>query len=183
MRWGPSCEELVSRQDIRPGDIVLDCGGYKGEYTEALLEQHDVQVIILEPQREFYELCRKKFEGNERVLVFDYGLGRKTETRPFYLGERKDSASIYEGRAYKKTGEISVKIRNAQEFFEEFNCHVAKFNIEGAEYDILDVLTYQPREILLQFHNIKDYSRKDYRNRFDSYRKIYLGRHWEIWRL
>ena len=184
MKSVPMYDFLVSQQNIQNGDIVLYCGGYKGEYAEEVLKLHDVQVIILEPQIEFYEYCKKKFENDERVLVFNYGLGRKTEEVEFYLGQRKDSSSIYEGRSYKSTESTRTFIRNAQEFYEEFPFTVAKFNAEGAEYDILDVLNIEPiREILLQFHNIKDYSRNNYREKMRiTHTGVYLKRHWEIWR-
>ena len=177
-------QELVDAQDIRNGDIVLDCGGYQGDYTAEVLKRYDVSIIILEPQKEFYKYCKERFKDDTRVLVLDYGLGKRTQEQKFYLGQRKDSSSIYEGRAYKSTGNTTVQMRNAQEFFDEYPCDVAKFNVEGAEYDILDVLNISPiREILLQFHNIKDYSRKKYRAKMSrTHTGKYLGGHWETWR-
>ena len=175
--------KLVEAQDIRDGDCVVDCGGYNGEYTEEVLKKHRVGVIVLEPTKEFYEKLVAKFKGKD-VDILNIGLGGKTGKRILHIGKRKNSTSLYPEWAYRPQSTEEVDIVSAKEFFEDISCQVLKLNVEGAEYEILDVLPIKEiREILIQFHNIKNIDINFYREKLGkTHKRIYLGKNWEIWR-
>lgn len=179
--------DLVTQQDLRPTDVVLDCGGYEGKYTEQIIDKVS-KVFILEPVPEFYEKCVEKFKDNPKVSIFNIGLASYTGKQKLYI--RGGSSSMYEGLAdkYKSnhTKPTDIEVCRACNFFNSYRFDVLKFNCEGAEYSILnDIADLLPnfRELLIQFHKLKNIDYRPYNELLSkTHKKVFEQNDWEIWR-
>lgn len=135
--------------------IVFDIGGYEGDWANKIFNRYGSTIYVFEPVKSFYDKICKKFEGNDKVKVFHFGLGAKTEEMEIFLDG--DGSSHISTKNSKK--EI-IQIKSMVEFIEENNIDkidLAKINIEAAEFDLLDDVIANGKQgvignIQVQFH-------------------------------
>ncbi len=151
-----AARQLKSYPDLPAGAIVLDIGGFKGEWTDAVLSaQPDCTVYIFEPHPRFAESLRLKFANDARVHVQECALGAGEGT--LNLSDEGDASSSVANhdRSY------SARIVPVQTFFEENlpegAISLAKMNIEGGEYELLPALIEADvigriKRLQIQFH-------------------------------
>lgn len=176
--------------DIVDSDIVIDLGGYKGDWTKRIFEKYNCNVLVFEPVKDFYEEIKNKFSKEEKVKVFKFGLGSKNSSENIFLSG--DSSSMI-----SKTGaKTTVEIKSAKEFLEKEDIKkvkLVKINIEGAEYELLEHLIANDlcetfENIQVQFHKfIPDYEerRLDISKKLSSTHEITYNFDmvWENWKL
>ena len=161
--------------------VVLDVGAYKGEWAEPIWNQAQPTIHCFEPApRPFAKLVRK-FEGNERIHLHQYGLGGADSTASLALAG--PGASFYEAEA--GFDRIEAPIRDVVTVLDELGLDeidLIKINIEGGEYDLLDRLAESGKlakitYVLVQFHewHPKAYGRRR-RNR-----RALAQQHEEVW--
>lgn len=176
--------------DIVDSDIVMDLGGYKGDWTKRIFEKYNCNVLIFEPVEDFYEEIKNKFSEEEKVKAFKFGLGPKNSSENIFLSG--DSSSMI-----SKTGaKTTIEIKSAKEFLEKEDIKkvkLVKINIEGAEYELLEHLidndlceTFE--NIQVQFHKfIPDHEerRLEISKKLSSTHEITYNFDmvWENWRL
>lgn len=135
--------------------IVFDIGGYEGQWTQNIYDKYECQVYIFEPVRKFAEQIKNRFKDNQKILVYNFGLG----------GDNKEAAIVLsqDGSSTQKRGgekEI-VNLVKISDFIQNNNIEyidLIKINIEGDEYDLLDDLitsglSTMVKNIQVQFHN------------------------------
>lgn len=140
---------------LKSDSIVYDIGGYYGEFASDIYNKFGCYVYVFEPIEEFYNIICEKFKYNDKVKVFNFGLGPITCSQTISLLD--NSSSLFS----EKGDKIEIKIKSISEFINENNhqnIELAKFNIEGAEYDLLENLieTDQINKISslqIQFHD------------------------------
>ncbi|MDE4131671.1 FkbM family methyltransferase [Phaeobacter sp. QD34_3] len=130
---------LATYPDLPAGSVVLDIGGFKGEWTDTVLaSQPDCTVYIFEPHPTFAENLRQKFAADDRVHVQDYALGAAEGT--LNLSDEGDASSSVADHQRS----FSARIVPVQQFFDDHlsdqRIALAKINIEGGEYDLLPAL-------------------------------------------
>src|SRR6266853_1381943 len=93
-RWFKDRGDETLRLDYPLSDdsIVFDLGGYKGNFAQAINERYGCTVYLFEPVFEFYDACIRRFQGNPRVLCFNFGLS--SYSGEFSISHENDGSSI-----------------------------------------------------------------------------------------
>jgi FkbM family methyltransferase len=143
---------------LTANSIVLDVGGYEGNWAAQIHERYNCTVHIFEPVLAFAEKIEQRFAGNPKIHVHRLGLAHENSTSTILVNN--DSSSVH------KTGKgtpCEIQLRKASEIFAEHRfdksrVDLIKINIEGCEYDLLTHLAASRairhiRDIQVQFHD------------------------------
>ncbi|MEO1766439.1 FkbM family methyltransferase [Thiobacter aerophilum] len=138
--------------------IVVDVGGYVGDFAEAIYTKYRCRVLVFEPVAEYWQRCVARFAQNPRIEVFNYGLGSKDASLPLEI--KGDGSSFVEDHSTAQSHALA-SLRRADTTLEALGIkHVdlMKINIEGGEYDLLELLIEtgwltRIRFLQIQFHN------------------------------
>jgi FkbM family methyltransferase len=161
--------------------VVLDVGGYQGDFAHALVERFRCQVLLFEPMPMFCQKCEERFAHEPKVSVFNYGLGAEDEQ--LSLSTDDDASSFFRGKTPDKT--VPAEVRDVRSVWEELELgrvDLMKINIEGSEYPLLrrlieTKLIQQVDNIQVQFH---DFVNEAARQR-DELRRQLEPTHNETW--
>lgn len=130
-------QTLRLQYDLNQDSVVLDLGGYEGQWASDIHAMYNCEVHIFEALPEFAQSIEQRFKKNPRLHVYSYGIGEKSKIVDFYIN-RNGSSMV------RATGQlVQAKIVSADNFLREKNIqHVdlMKINIEGAEYALLEHL-------------------------------------------
>jgi len=146
---------------LGPDSVVLDLGGYVGDFAKAIHDRYGSTVHVFEPMPKFAEQARAKFADNDKVHVYGYGLG--SEDGSFALSDDGPASSFVDLTKAKRhqVCEIRAIIPTLKALNIE-HIDLVKINIEGGEYDVLPALIeadFLPRinHLQIQFHTTGDY--------------------------
>ncbi len=159
-------EDLRYDYDLNSESMVLDIGGFDGTWAHNIHSKYGCNILVFEPVKEFYGLIKERFSGNGKVHVYNLGLGTKDET--LNIGVIGSATSVF-----NKSGDNEkIEIKDISPLLSGFTkIDLAKMNIEGAEYDLLDYIIEKGLQtklvnIQVQFHNnITDYENRRQRIR------------------
>lgn len=141
--------------DLNASSLVFDLGGYEGQWSSDIFSKYQCNILVFEPFRPFALNIRNRFYKNEKIRVFDFGLGKADEKINLY--SNKDASS-----SFKQEGDVhEIEIKNATNFIRENHItqiDLMKVNIEGGEYDLLEELISSGliiavKNIQVQFHD------------------------------
>lgn len=121
--------------DLNSNSVVVDAGGYHGEWSESIYNLYNSNIFILEPIKIYYENILNKFSSNDKVKVLNYGLSESD--RDIEINLDRDSSSIYK----PGIGTETIKVLTIDKFLNQNNISkidLIKINIEGAEYELLE---------------------------------------------
>ena len=137
--------------------IVVDVGGYHGQWTSDIYAMYKCRVHIFEPMPIFADFIAKRFSRNSDITLHRIALGTRDEESVFV---DLDDAT---GRIRESSGNknVTVPVRAAAKYLKEHNIEnidLMKINIEGDEYDLLEHLYSQNmlpsiKNIQVQFHH------------------------------
>lgn len=169
--------------------IVVDAGGFKGQWASDIHSRYGCFVHIFEPIDEFSEYIRWRFEHNPKVQIHRLGLANEDSVRMFGIAGDRTGAHNESGR------QVQVNLVAAVPYLLRLGLHdvdLMKINIEGGEYDLLNHLSetnYMQHItfIQVQFHNFftdSDELRNEARRRLSlthevDYEYPFV---WESWR-
>ncbi len=176
--------------DISEDDLVIDLGGYEGDWASKIYDKYNCNIFVFEPVDEFHQAIKNKFIKEQKIKVFNCGLGPVTKKEDIYLSE--DASSIINQNGTKK----SIDIENIKTFLQNHKItkvKLLKINIEGAEYELLEYMGQNNlfeifENIQIQFHKYIS----DYKNRRDTISTNLSKTHtltynfdmvWENWKL
>lgn len=150
-------ERLRMNYPLTADSVVLDVGGYVGDFASAVFEKFGSRVLIFEPMQRFYEQCEQRFAHNNAVTVFNYGLGAADEQ--LQLSDSADASSFC--RDGSGGGGVTAQLRDVDAVWRELKLEqidLMKINIEGGEYSLLrrmlDLgLADRVNNFQVQFHN------------------------------
>ena len=172
---------------LKPDSVVIDCGGYKGDYSQEVINRWNPHITIFEPVPEFYEFCKERFKSNSKVQILPLALGTEIEERTLYVN--KDSSSFYKdwARLDNHIEVFAVQLNN--EIDEDETIAILKINCEGAEFEILqnlheNNLLQNIEEVLIQFHRISNFNEKyplAVATLEKTHNKVYDNK-WQLWR-
>lgn len=132
-----SGDELV----VKPGDIVLDCGGHVGVFTHTALTRGAAKVIAVEPDPVNAECFRRNFApeiASGRVVLVQKGVWSKAGKMQLQRGKQNSGSStlvLGEGGA---SVEVDLVTIDAMLLELGVPCvNYVKLDIEGAEREAL----------------------------------------------
>ncbi len=158
--WKRGKKEILRYQyDLNSNSLVVDVGGYQGDFATKIYEKFNCKICLYEPIKDFYAICNERFVSNINVECFNYALADKTSIK--FIKKDKDSSSLVIGAE-----DIHLEQIKIEEFALEFRrrnfekIDLLKVNIEGGEFTLLphiiqsgliNKITY----LQIQFHNYK----------------------------
>lgn len=155
-RWNADGGDARFRFDyaLQPDSVVLDVGGYEGQWAHDLYTQQRCRIHIFEPVHSFANDIRTRFTENQDIEVHPFALGAQTRQETLSIAGAGSSAHR------RKRSLIEVDFRDVNEWFEENSINevaLMKINIEGGEYELLDRmldrgLTRLVAAFQIQFH-------------------------------
>lgn len=155
--WMRAHGDQTLRMDypIAPGEVVLDVGGFEGQWASDIFSRYLCTVHVFEPVPHFADAIRRRFAPNPHVHLHQVALGGADAT--LAISVDGDASSTVVGRG--QTTEIPVR-RFADVVREHGWTEIAlmKVNIEGGEYELLEHLLDQGlgplvRNLQVQFHD------------------------------
>lgn len=147
---------LIPVHDLNENSLVLDIGGFHGDFSAEIYARYSCNIKIFEPVPHSAERIRKRFERNSKIEVFEIGLGGHTSTESM-------SVNQFSSSVYRNVGKdtITIKIEDIVDWLESNKIEkvsLMKINIEGGEYELLDRLIdskyiRNTNELQIQFHD------------------------------
>jgi FkbM family methyltransferase len=122
---------------LSPDAVVLDCGGYKGDFAHQIHSKYGCVVHVLEPVQQFFEQIARRFDGSARVHVYNWGIG--AESGPAEFSIKGDMTGKYADNPETET----VHIKGVQEVFDRLKLGevgLMKLNVEGGEWEVIPAL-------------------------------------------
>jgi hypothetical protein len=92
---------------------MVEVGGNWGWDAGNFTQLYDMNYVILEPLKSYTDILEKKFKGNEKVCVYNIGLGSKTERVMVNLEGNNACATT---KFSKRNGTVPIYIVNAIDF-------------------------------------------------------------------
>lgn len=124
-------------EGIGPGDVVLDFGGFAGDWAARARERWGARVHVFEPHPAFARRLVERFRGDADVVVHPVALGQAEGV--LKLSDSGDASSAVSGAPATVEGRVAV----AGAYLDALSIDrvaLAKINIEGGEYDLLPAL-------------------------------------------
>ncbi len=139
LRWRLDNGDRTFRLDypLQPDDLVVDVGGYHGDWAADMVDRYGCRVLVFEPIQANAAIIRRRFQDNPRVRVFDFGLSDSDREQEIALLDDASSLNLDSANV-----EL-IKVRDAVKFFaaEDVDAiDLIKINIEGEEYPLLEAL-------------------------------------------
>ncbi len=196
-KWiADKCESTLRYEyDLNENSVVLDVGGYEGDFASEIYSRYRCKIYVFEPVKKYVDILNKRFRQNPSVITLAKGLGAKNEEHTIHV---MDEASSYNRSAsiHKQGSPEKINIIDVKEFVREntlTKIELIKINIEGAEYDLLDRMiecNFIPlcTNLQIQFHDFYP----DYSMRYQKIKSVLEKTHrltycypfvWENWLL
>lgn len=179
IRWMAEHGDYTYRldYDLNPDSIVLDVGGYLGDWAASIYIRYGCDVQIFEPVPAFADTMLQRFKGNHSLVIHPYGLSN--HNHDINIALIGDASSIYKNG---DTG-ISVKMRDVESALAGIEqVDIMKLNIEGGEFEVLERLIEtgsinKIKNIQIQFHYWVD----NYSARLESLQNKMSETHIQTW--
>lgn len=155
-RWEADGGDQALRFDypLEPESLVVDLGGYEGQWASDLYARARCRILVLEPVERFADRIRERFARNPDIEVFAYGLGGASRTETIHV--RGASSSTHK----RKGAPEHIRLIDVRDWFAEHeiaDVALMKVNIEGGEFELLERLLEtglisRIRDLQVQFH-------------------------------
>ena len=184
-------ETLRLDYNLTETSVVLDLGGFKGNFAESIFNKYSCEIYVFEPVKSFYNIIKDKFKDNEKVKPFHYGLSN--EDKELYISNTGDASSVF----IKTDGGEKIQLKSIVNFIKDHNItnvDLIKINIEGGEYEVLESLLESGlitnfKNLQIQFH---DFIIDNARERMENIQRKLAETHeityqydfvWENWKI
>jgi FkbM family methyltransferase len=150
-------ENLRLAYDLTAQSVVMDIGGYKGDFANAILQKSQCSIYVFEPVADFHRMCQNRFAMNPGVRCLSYGLSN-ADTEMFISREDDASSTARHIGGHRKEKIVLKDVAGAMEALGIGEVDLLKINIEGGEYDVLPRLVEtgrikRVRHLQIQFHD------------------------------
>jgi FkbM family methyltransferase len=138
-RWFRDHGDETLRLDypLNAASVVFDCGGYEGDWADAIHARYGCQVYVFEPVAAFLSDIQRRFKDQPAVRSFGYGLHSRNEHTRIFLSANASSTFGQEAASE------SIALRDVAEVLPALqidHIDLIKINIEGGEYELLERL-------------------------------------------
>ena len=173
--------QLLFDVPVKSESLIIDVGGYNGEWSSEMISRYGCKSEIFEPVPEFYNNCENYFKNNNLVKIHKLALGGADRKTIFNLSDNGTSEHIDSG----KSKSIEVNVLDVSKLFDRLGSkQIAcfKLNIEGAEYEVLErIISINKLEkcdsFLIQFHR----QPQNYQSRYFKIKEDLEKTHNLIW--
>lgn len=140
--------------DLNENSIVIDIGGYTGNWVSQIIDKYNPYVYIVEPVPNFYNHLVSKFSNNPKISLLDVGLSDQNIEGTIYISG--DASSSNEVNGESKTVKF-LTIESIMNIWGIEGADLIQINIEGDEYKVLEHmvntgLVNKFKNIQVQFH-------------------------------
>lgn len=153
--WRDGGNRLLYDLPVTTGSLVIDAGGFKGEWSAGMIERYGCRSQIFEPVPAFFEHCQTQFICNKLVEVRKAAIGGSDRKATFNFFDNGTS----EYRGDNSAQYIEADVIDVGKIFAEATNRIAcfKLNIEGGEYEVLERMLETDKvalcdSLLIQFH-------------------------------
>ena len=148
--------ELLYDVPVTTGSLVIDAGGYEGEWTAKMIARYGCRSEVFEPFPSYFDHCKRLFARNALVRVHASALGGSSRITKFSFAANGTSEFITK----EGVDIVEAQVVDISQFFDQLGDEPVaclKLNIEGGEYEVLERLlaTNQIalcKSLLIQFH-------------------------------
>jgi FkbM family methyltransferase len=141
--------------DLDSSSVIFDLGGFDGKWSAEIYARYSANIFIFEPVKAYYNIIAGKFKRNDKVHCFNFGLAEIDKESEISVDGIASSTYI------KNKRNETIIFKNAVSFFLDNKIEkidLMKINIEGGEYDLLDLLISSGfiekiNNIQVQFHS------------------------------
>lgn len=181
--------ELLYDLPVSTGGVVIDGGGFEGEWTQKMLARYGCRSEIFEAIPLFANQLEETFAKNKLVNVHGAALGGSCRTTEFNLAA--DGSSEHK-KAHAES--LTVNVIDISEFVDSLpdkKISCLKLNIEGGEYEVIERLVENKQLnkfecFLVQFHRQPPGYEDRYRKIVEALRKTHEQQWcypmvWEKW--
>lgn len=115
--------------------LVLDLGGYEGQWASDLYARHPCRILVFEPVKRYADAIAARFAANADIEVCPFALGARARNE--LISVCGASSSAYKHRAETEI----VRFVDVAQWFNENaidSVRLMKVNIEGGEYELLE---------------------------------------------
>lgn len=148
--------QLLYDVPVSTGSLVIDAGGYEGEWTAKMLVRYGCRSEVFEPVPAYADSCNRLFCKNALVRVHAAALGGSSRITKFCLSANGTS----EFNATEFTDNVETTVIDVHKVFDQLGVvpvMCLKLNIEGGEYEVLERLLdtnqiSRCKSLLIQFH-------------------------------
>lgn len=159
---------------INEDSLVLDVGGYLGNWASDLFSRRMPFINIYEPIPSFSSYIKLRFKTNNKIKVFGYGLYHTSVDKNMFIS--RDGSSVYYDKNKVESSDLLIcKFVNVVDEITSLNkpIDLIKLNCEGSEYNILNELIKSGtikniKCIMVQFHRVVNMSYNSKRNNIIS---------------
>lgn len=128
-------QEIRFAYPLNKNDLVLDVGGYRGDWAAEMVARYRVSAVVFEPVEELAARIDARFAANPDVEVVRAALSDRSGTG--HIVACDDGTSLHRSDGPRQ----AVSLVAVDDWFGQLNRQrvaVMKINIEGAEYDLLE---------------------------------------------
>lgn len=135
--------------------LVLDLGGNRGTFSQAMVERFNCQCVIVEPSPKLFA----ELKESHQIKKYNFAINKISEPVNFNISDIPVSSSlIYQPELHQDT--VTVDGKRLDELVAELGWHkidLIKMDIEGAEIDVLnscsDDFLQSIAQITVEFHD------------------------------
>jgi FkbM family methyltransferase len=161
--WFKNNGELTHRidYDLNEDSIVVDIGGYHGEWSHIINSTYHPQLLIFEPVKNYYKLINKYLGNKKNISIFNQGVSDKDHKAKININSQ--GSSVYFGGGVSEEDISLIDVKKIFEMVGKKDIDLIKIGVEGAEYEILERitslgLTKRCKNIQVAFHKINKHS-------------------------
>lgn len=140
---------------LRRQDVVLDVGGYRGQWASDIFSRYLCQIHIFEPVPQFGDEISRRFALNPAITLHRVAAG--SQNGHIDISVAGDASSTHSAQGQS----LAIPVIRFSDWLDEAGTSdiaLMKINIEGGEYDLLEHLIASGSikkisNIQVQFHD------------------------------
>ncbi len=144
-------EDQRYEYDLTPQSVVIDAGGYRGDFAAEIHRRYGCQIWVFEPVPDFREHIVTRMTGIQNIHVEPFALGGMPGEVPFYLQD--NSTGIFALPTETPLMVEMITPKTALELTGAPEIDLIKLNVEGSEFVVIESMMKDG--IIARFKNIQ----------------------------